>query len=175
MSVIGIFTGKDLNIMRKEGGSGYWVVKSHRILSAKYALFIRNKRETWSIKDVNHGQAFMIGKISGCISAPDYPGRKIIQISEYSIFPDTAQFKNAWKKLTGGQRYPISYMNDEYVWDKLSINIDDLEWLPFESSIQLTNDCDDEKDLHDIILEAKEIIAQAANVDVNNVQIQINF
>lgn len=175
MSIIGIFTGKDLNIMQKEGGSGYWVVKSHRIKNAKYALFIRNRREAWSIKNVSHGQAFMIGKISGCISASDYNGRKIIQISEYSTLPDTEQFKNAWKKLTDGQRYPISYMDEEYVWDKLSINVDDLEWQPFESAIQLSDDADDNKDLHEIISEAKEMIAHAANVDLDKVQIQISF
>ena len=30
-----VFTGKDLNIMRAEGGSGYWLAKAERLNDAK--------------------------------------------------------------------------------------------------------------------------------------------
>jgi hypothetical protein len=40
-----------------------------------------------------HGQAFMVGKISGCIPTKKHAGRKLIQISEYAMLPDTENFK----------------------------------------------------------------------------------
>ena len=44
------------------------IVRTDRIKSAEYVILIRNHRETWAVKDgLGHGQAFMVGKISGCI------------------------------------------------------------------------------------------------------------
>jgi len=185
-SVIGIFTGKDLEWMESEGGSGYWIARTDRIKNAKYVVLIRNHRESWAVKDgLGHGQAFMIGKISGCIPTKKYRGRKLIQMSEYSLLPDTDNFKKAWKKLTEGQRYPVAYLNTDDLLNKLNLDVDTLEWSIFnanpnaESSLDSTDTqaeiADETKELSEIIAEAKEMIANAAGIEVDKVNIQISF
>lgn len=185
-NVIGIFTGKDLKLMESDGGSGYWFVKPDRIKNAKYVILVRNHRATWAVKDdgLEHGQAFMIGRISGCIPTPKYAGRKLIQISEYSLLPDTVDFKQAWKKLTGGQRYPVAYLDTDDLYSKLDLDVDALEWTVFSPDPcaendgtvpENMNDSDDTKELSEIIAEAKEMIAHAAGVDADKVNIQISF
>lgn len=186
-SVIGIFTGKDLKWMESEGGSGYWLAKSDRIESAKYVILIRNHRESWAVKDrLEHGQAFMIGKISGCIPTEKHAGRKIIQMSEYSLLPDTENFKKAWNKLTKGQRYPVAYLDSDDLFNQLGLRIDALEWSIFNANpdaeadfrvVQNSNEkpLHEVKELSEIITEAKEMVAHAAGVDINKVNIQISF
>ncbi len=112
--IIGIFTGKDLNRMKKDGGTGFWRARAHRIQHADYAIFVRNHRESWAAKDdhIDHGQVFMIAKVGGCDDAPNHNGRKIIKLSDYALLPNEAISKKAWSKLTGGQRYPVAYLRE---------------------------------------------------------------
>lgn len=179
--VIGIFTGKDLQWMESEGGSGYWIAKTDRVKSADYVIFIRNHRESWAVKDgLDHGQAFMIGKISGCIPTKKHVGRKIIQISEYSLLPDTENFKKAWGKLTGGQRYPVAYLNTNDLLKNLDLNVDWLKWSVFNANPNAESETketvvDEAKELAEIIAEAKEMIANAAGIEADKVNIQISF
>ncbi|GAA0809460.1 hypothetical protein [Psychrobacter piscatorii] len=183
--VIAIFTGRDLEEMQKIGGSGHWVANASRIRDIKYALLIRNNGERLSPDDISHGQAFMIGKISGCVASKQHPTRKIVQISEYSLLPNTDNFKKAWKKLTSnektnrGQRYPISYMNTNDLLEKIGLEVESLDWLPFDVSPTLEEALEAEDsertDLPEIVAEAKEMIAEAAGVDIDQVDIRINF
>ncbi|ARD27811.1 hypothetical protein RZ964_002525 [Acinetobacter baumannii] len=178
-NVIAVLTGKNLNSVKEDGGSGHWIAKSERIENADYVLLVRNHRETWSDKEsAEHGQAFMIGKISGCIPSDKHDGRKLIQISEYSLLPDTDNFKKAWTKLTKGQRYPVAYLNDNDLLTELNLDINKLEWIKFESNNKspVTDfKIDESKDLSTIISEAKEMIAHAAGVETDKVDIQIKF
>ena len=184
--VVGIFTGKDLKMMESEGGSGYWVARTDRIKGSEYVFFMRNRREQWAAKDgLEHGQAFAIGKISGCIPSKKYEGRKLIQMSEYSLLPDSSEFKKAWKKLTGGQRYPVAYITTENLLEALDLDVATISWSVFNASpdaesILAETDEDeevmtDEKELSEIIFEAKEMIALAADVDIDKISIQISF
>lgn len=182
--VIGIFTGKDLKWMESEGGSGYWIARTDRIKSAEYIILIRNHRETWAVKDgLDHGQAFMIGKISDCIPTTKHAGRKLIQISEYTLLPDTENFKKAWRKLTGGQRYPVAYLNTNDLLQNLGLNVESLEWNVFNANPNAENDSndvkalevDETKELSEIIAEAKEMIAHAAGIEAEKINIQISF
>ncbi|UXZ05385.1 hypothetical protein [Moraxella nasicaprae] len=182
--VIGIYSGKNLATFEEEGGIGYWIVQSGRVKNAKYVLVMRNHRESWSAKDdgFQHGQAYMLGKIAGCSSDTPYKGRKIILISEYVLLPQDNSTENVWKKLTNGQRYPVSYLNADEVLQKmgLDVNSPDLDWQPFMSKQSMTNhaskmEVDDKRDLVEIIAEAKEMIAYAADVDISAVEIKINF
>lgn len=185
--VIGILTGKDLKWMEKEGGSGYWIARTDRIKGADYVIFIRNHRESWAIKEgADHGQAFMVGKISGCIPTKVHEGRKLIQMSEYALLPDTSDLKKAWKKLTAGQRYPVAYLKTDDLLGQLNLDVTTLEWSTFNANPNAEKDLDDSeevveieaddmKDLPSIINEAKEMIAHAAGVDIDKVNIQISF
>jgi hypothetical protein len=177
-NIIGIFTGKDLKWMQSEGGSGYWVVRNNRINNANYVLFIRNHRATFAVRDnLEHGQAFMLGKIAGCISNEEHNGRKVIQISEYSELPNIDKFKKAWKNLTGGQRYPIAYLNTDDLLRELNLDISSLSWKTFDSKLDLKsiNKENQINELSEVIEQAKKTIAFATNIDINKINIHINF
>ncbi len=185
MKCIAVFTGKDLDRMKNEGGSGYWKIQEHMVKNAKYAFFIRNHRESWSCKDVDHGQVFMIGKISDCVSAEDdFPERKIIKISEYALLDNSDKFKKAWSALTGGQRYPISYLNtdkeNEDVFKILDLDIETINWKKFEpkldqSDFLIENKEISDTDLSEIILKAKDLISKGTGISIDKISIQINF
>lgn len=188
--VVGIFTGKDLNMMELEGGSGYWVARSDRIRNSDYVILMRNRRAQWAAKDgKSHGQAFMIGKVSGCIASQKYNGRKVIQMSEYSLLPDTDDFKKAWKKLTKGQRYPVAYLNTDDLLEDIGLDVNTLEWSIFnanpiedvsiddveDNDVEHSLEVDASHELPDVVAEAKEMIAEAAGVDIDQVEVRINF
>lgn len=184
-SVIGIYTGKDLESMQLEGGSGYWKARTDRIDKAEYAILMRNHRAPWAVKDgVNHGQAFMIGKISGWAPSKKHKGRKVIRMSEYALLPDKANFKKAWKKLTDGQRYPLAYITTDELLKNIDLDVESLDWSIFEDkseSADVTSAPDassgeqNENALSDIIAEAKHMVACVAGIDESKVSIQINF
>lgn len=189
-NIVGIFTGKDLNMMELEGGSGYWVARSDRIRNSEYVIFMRNRRAQWAAKDgKSHGQAFMIGKVSGCIASEKYNGRKVIQMSEYSLLPDTDNFRKAWKKLTNGQRYPVAYLDIDDLLEDIGLDVNTLDWSTFkanpiaemsiddieEDNIEHSSEVDISHELPDVVAEAKEMIAEAAGVDIDQVEIRINF
>lgn len=127
MDTVVVFTGKDIGMMRSEGGSGHWKVKPERIGEATYLVAVRNWREQWSIKDIAHGTAFLVGRITEPLES-EYEGRVVIGLSEYA----TIQVDDAWHRLTGGQRYPVAYMDSKSVQKILKINFNDLAWHPFE-------------------------------------------
>lgn len=174
--IVAVFTGKDLSTIQKEGGSGYWVAKEERILEAEYALLIRNHRESWAIKNdgLEHGQAFFIGKISGCVE--EYENRKVIEFSEYALLPNQEEFKNAWGDLTGGQRNPVAYLDTESVLSVLGLNLKSLDWAPFEGVKRSTiEEWAAEMSLEEAMQTAKRLVATVANIDDSQVSIQVNF
>lgn len=180
--IIVVFTGKSLKAMQEDGGSGHWTAKSDRIKDSDYVLMVRNDREKWADKvNAEHGQAFMIGKVSGCVLSHKHDDRRVIKISEYSLLPDTENFKEAWSKLTKGQRFPVAYLNDTDLLTKLNLNIKDLVWTKFESLLDNSKAAilkpliDETKDLATVISEAKQIIAHAAGVETDKIDIQIKF
>ncbi|MGE2194362.1 hypothetical protein ACMFBK_23635 (plasmid) [Enterobacter hormaechei] len=130
MKAVVVFTGKDLNIMRTEGGSGYWHARTDRLNDAEYLIAVRNRRETWAVKDLEHGTAFLIAKITGCFKNPDYDDRNVITFDEYAEIhsPD------AWKMLTGGQRYPVAYLNAQEAFLRIGVTPEQLEWKKFHPS-----------------------------------------
>lgn len=184
-SVIGIYTGKDLAKMQSDGGSAHWKASSNSIDEAEYIILMRNHRAPWAVKDgVSHGQAFMVGKISGWTASKEHEGRKVINISEYALLPDTANFKKAWRKLTNGQRYPLAYRTTDELLENIDLDVESLEWSVFEdkseskdviSTIDEISGEQDENALSDIIAEAKHMVACVAGIDESKVSIQINF
>jgi hypothetical protein len=176
--VIAIFTGKDLDTLQKDGGSGFWKAKQERLIKAEYVILIRNHRESWAVRDVEHGQAFMVGKISGAETSEEYTGRELIKISEYSLLPDTEKFKDSWRRLTDGQRNPVAYLTIDDVLRKLNLDLNDLQWSVFKADVNTQKETvilEDDKELSVVISEAKAAIAHAAGIESDKVNIQISF
>lgn len=132
MSSIAVFTGESIDSMRKDGGSGHWSVSLPRVKHAEYLVAVRNRRVESSPLDHKHGTAFLIARLSGETKDSQYAGRTVIGLSEYAEI----HVLDAWKKLTDGQRFPVAYLETQAMLDQLGIDVDDLDWKPFDVSSQ---------------------------------------
>lgn len=170
-----VFTGKDLNIMRTEGGSGYWLAKAERLNDAKYLIAVRNRRETWAVKDLEHGTGFLIAKITGCFKNPDYDDRNVITFDEYAEI----SVKKAWKMLTGGQRYPVAYLKAQEAFSRIGVNPEKLEWEKFQPSTlsqpNSTIEITEKMSLSEAVERAKQDISNATGIDASSITITINI
>ena len=169
-----VFTGKDLNIMRAEGGSGYWLAKAERLNDAKYLIAVRNRRETWAVKDLEHGTGFLIAKITGCFKNPDYDDRNVITFEEYAEI----SVKEAWKMLTGGQRYPVAYLAAEEAFSRIGIKLEQLEWKKFQTSTPskpTAVEAPKKLSLNEAVERAKQDISNATGIDASSITITINI
>lgn len=173
---VAVFTGKDLTIMADEGGSGYWIAKSDRLKSAEYLIAVRNLRETWAIKDNKHGTAFLIARITGCSKTDRHAGRTVITFEEYAeiCVPD------AWKKLTGGQRYPVAYLDTQTAFEELRINPEKLEWKKFsELAPSIAEKTEPQPvvqlSLSEAVAEAKKFISGATGISESAIAISISL
>ncbi|WP_053521195.1 hypothetical protein [Salmonella enterica] len=180
MKAVVVFTGKDLNIMRTEGGSGYWHARTDRLNDADYLIAVRNRRETWAVKDLEHGTAFLIAKITGCFKSPDYDDRNVITFDEYAEI----HTPKAWKMLTDGQRYPVAYLSAQEAFLRIGVTPEQLEWKKFHpSSPSVPNTVipglDEEKteklSLNEAIERAKKDISNATGIDSSAITISIKI
>ena len=180
MKAVVVFTGKDLNIMRTVGGSGYWHARTDRLNDAEYLIAVRNRRETWAVKDLEHGTAFLIAKITGCFKNPDYDDRNVITFDEYAEIhsPD------AWKMLTGGQRYPVAYLNAQEAFLRIGVTPEQLEWKKFHPSSpslpnavvpSLAEEKTEKLSLNEAIERAKKDISNATGIDSSAITISIKI
>lgn len=128
--LVAVFTGKSLaNGIAEDGGSGHWIAREDRVRAATYLLCIRNQRETWAERDIEHGTAFLVARISGT-SKSEHKNRLVINFSEYAEI----HVSDAWHHCTGGQRYPVAYLNSDTVQKALGLDFEALEWKPFSPS-----------------------------------------
>jgi hypothetical protein len=174
MESVAVFTGKNIEIIRSEGGSGHWSVSVPRAQKAEFVVCVRNRRAQWSVTDLKHGTAFIIARASGKITESKHAGRSIIGLSEYAEI----HVEGAWKKLTGGQRFPVAYLNTEDMLNKLGIKVDDLKWKPFEAEIPSEvvvkiAEQDDEDEVISPIIQAKQQLAKALGISPDTIEITI--
>ncbi len=159
--------------MRAEGGSGYWLAKAERLNDAKYLIAVRNRRETWAVKDLEHGTGFLIAKITGCFKNPDYDDRNVITFEEYAEI----SVKKAWKMLTGGQRYPVAYLTAEEAFRiGITLRAAGVEKTPDFNTISANPSAERKKlSLNEAVERAKQDISNATDIDVSSITITINI
>lgn len=164
-NLVMVFTGKDLPMIQSEGGSGHWIARISRIEDAEYVVCVRNRRETWAAKDCEHGTAFLVGRISGTLPSP-HENRIVIAISEYAeiLVPD------AWSTCTGGQRYPVAYLDAGTVAKQLNIKFESLDWKPLDSEEPPPGE---DQVIPLTILQAKQGLAKTFGVDTTAIEITI--
>lgn len=114
--VIKVFSGKSLNTMVTEGGTGHWKLSKVRAAKCDYVVVVRNRHADWSEAGVDHRTAFLIGKITGVKAVDD---RFVVQFSEYADI----NIANAWD----GSRNPVGYTTLEAE----NIKVASLKWRPF--------------------------------------------
>lgn len=117
-SAIAIYTGKPTETILEEGGSQAWVLDRRNAQKAEYGVLCFNPYAEWSKGDVEHGAAFLIGKISGVMPSPLEPERSIVLFDEYA----EVNLPDVW----GGWRNPIKYTSLE----DLGIDISSLTFQP---------------------------------------------
>ena len=164
-TLVMVFSGKDLPTIQSEGGSGHWIAKVNRIEDAEYVVCVRNRRETWAAKDCEHGTAFLVGRISGTLPSP-HENRIVIAISEYAEI----QVPDAWSVCTGGQRYPVAYLDAKTVAKQLKLNFEALEWKPMDAPELAPNE---EQVISLTIQQAKLGLARTFGVDPAAIEIII--
>lgn len=104
---VAVFTARSPQRILQEGGSQAWALDAPRVRSLPYLVCVQNQNNPdrdFSDASEPHGSAYLVGKISDVIPAPEDPssGRWMIQISEYSTIQNP---KNVWK----GWRNPVKY------------------------------------------------------------------
>ncbi len=174
MESVAVFTGKNIATIRSEGGSGHWSVNVPRVKKAEFLVCVRNRRAQWSETDLKHGTAFIIARVSGKTTVSKHAGRTVIGLSEYAEI----YVEDAWRKLTEGQRFPVAYLDTKKMLSQLGIEIDDLEWKPFETAIQVDSiakneEHDDENEVVSPIIQAKQQLAKALGISPDTIEITI--
>lgn len=118
---VAVFTARSPNRVLKEGGSQAWALDPNRARTFPFLVCVQNQNNPhrdFSDASEAHGAAFLIGKISDVIPAPENPdsGRWQICIKEYCRHT----VMNAWKAW----RNPVKYTTLE----EMGINVDDLRF-----------------------------------------------
>lgn len=172
--VVAVFTGKNLkNGMTADGGSGHWIAREGRVNDAQYLLCIRNRRETWAETDVEHGTAFLVARISGT-SKSEYENRIVINFNEYAEI----HVLNAWHLCTGGQRYPVAYLDTDLVQGSLGLDFGSLDWKPFNSSVQNSPQTPKKSAMdtqRTAFMEAKAMLSEMLGVPEENIEITVRY
>jgi len=77
----------------REGGTSSWRLDRNHARQCVFAVCTRNANADWVEGSEAHHSAFLVGKISDVVAAPDYEGRYLIQFSEFA----RVNIPDAWK------------------------------------------------------------------------------
>lgn len=117
---VAVFTARSPQRILQEGGSQAWALDAARVRALPFIVCVQNQNNPnrdFSDASEPHGSAFLVGRISDVVPAPEdvTSGRWIIQISEYSTIQNP---KNVWQ----GRRNPVRYGQLE----EFDIDVDNL-------------------------------------------------
>lgn len=99
-SAVLVFTERSHKQILEEGGSQAWVLNQERARRCEYLVCTQNTHK-WGDEAKRHGEAFLVGRISDLVPAPDDQDRWLIRISEYARI----KISNAWQGLRNPVRY----------------------------------------------------------------------
>lgn len=160
-----VFTHESLEDILRQGGSGNWVTSADRLKEYSFAVLTRNSRHPSAPADVEHGSAFLVGKISRVREVKEIAGngkpRIFMELSAYAEI----NVPHAW----GKSQNPVWYTD----LATLGIQERDLHFHPLERSV--TEYKDEPKD-HSLIIDTmRNQIADLHGVTPNRVDISIRL
>jgi hypothetical protein len=120
-----VFTAKSIKRILNEGGTSSWRLDRNHARQCDYAVCTRNAHANWVEGSEAHRAAFLIGKVSEVVPAPDTKGRYLIKFSEYALM----NLPDAWK----GDRNPVKYAGMK----ELGIDPAKLKWQPMPESSEM--------------------------------------
>lgn len=122
-----VYSGKSFKDMQNEGGIAWWVASQTRAEKLEYALVTRCLTQEYATHDVEAGTAIMLCKLNGVVRKDRESNRKCLVFSSYAKI----NIPNVWQKITGNQQNPIKYIDTAELLDILKLELNKLEWLPF--------------------------------------------
>jgi hypothetical protein len=169
-----VFTSKSVDNILKAGGSQSWVLDLTNMRDVGYVVCTRNKER--DAEDGNgsrtekHGEAFLVGKVSGIEPVETRNGRKrhIIKFSEYAL----VSVGGFWT----GQRNPTAYAIKGTILH-MGINIDELDFQPMpdnDDAMPAKRAREKVEKAGLTIAEAKEGLSAYFGVPIDSIQITIS-
>ncbi|WP_163650719.1 hypothetical protein [Modicisalibacter sp. 'Wilcox'] len=184
--VVLTFTGQGVERMAMYGGSGHWTAAPYSLNKASYLICVRNRRrdyEDWAEKDLPHGQAFLLAKVTGVSKSPRQSStqkqRHIVNFEEYTEI----NVPDAWRKCTKGQIFPVAYRSREAIETALGIDFDDpsFVWKRLSDLKPAQEEGPDEAAEEDLtsrpitVEQAKQELAAHFGVSTEQIEIHVNF
>lgn len=126
-----VFTGRRVDDILKQGGTGEWWLSLARAKRCKYVVITRNRHSDadfgpdWSPGDEEHGSAFMVGAIDKIekVNRWNDRDRYLIGMSKYAH----VSIKDVWL----GQRNPVAYVDSATLKEKgLDLAIIEMQPMP---------------------------------------------
>jgi hypothetical protein len=122
-----VFTAKSTELIHKQGGTSSWVLSPSSMRDVRYVVCTRNTGRELNEGDgprtEAHGEAFLVGKVSGLKQVDPRNNRKryLVQMSEYA----RVSVPDFWTH----DRNPTRYTDTDQL-KQWGIDVDELEWLP---------------------------------------------
>jgi len=162
---IALFTREPLDEILENGGTGDWVTSADRVRQYPFVVLVRNRNHPSSPSDVDHGTAFLIGRVFGTRvaekrAANGYP-RIFIELKDYA----QVNVKNVWSK----SQNPVWYTNLE----TLGIDENEIEFAPI--SHVATAQRETAASENNALAEIKRDLAKLFNVPASAVEITIRL
>lgn len=139
-----VFTGRSPTQIVNEGGSQAWALDPQRARECEYLVCTQNRKAgDWAHPTEPHGEAFLVGKVSGVVHSKERqePNRYLIQISEYA----RTKIPNVWK----GHRNPVRYATlEDLEIDPAKLSFERMQQDSLSSTEQQTATDDLQMDKH---------------------------
>jgi hypothetical protein len=119
-----VFTSRSIIELERTGGSQAWRLRPANAKAATYLVCARNRKSDRNEGTEEHGEGFMVARITGIVPAPEGGGRFMVTFDEWAPIklPGLWQFG----------RNPIHYAN----LDELDIDLAKLKFKPRKKSHQ---------------------------------------
>ena len=122
-----VFTAKSTELIHQQGGTSSWVLSPTSMRDVRYVVCTRNTGRELNEGDgprfEAHGEAFLVGKVSGLkqVKVENNRKRYLVQISEYA----RVSVPDFWTH----DRNPTRYTDTDSLQER-GIDVEQLDWLP---------------------------------------------
>lgn len=122
-----VFTAKTIETILYQGGTSSWVLSPASMRDVRYVVCTRNSDRAYDEecgpRTEAHGEAFLVGKVSGLLKVSERNGRNryLVQMSEYALVSEP----DFWTH----DRNPTRYTDTNALHER-GIDVESLDWHP---------------------------------------------
>ncbi|WP_146191528.1 hypothetical protein [Azospirillum humicireducens] len=167
--IVLVYTARGRDRILSDGGSQAWVLDPNRVLKCQFVVCVQNRHNgAWGGADHQHGEGFLVGRISGVIPSKEGEGRWLIQFKEFAEI----SIPNCW----GGWRNPVRYEGKDTFEFINDIEFKDLIFSPLPSSQPSSSHAENTTVIRPLtIAEAKRGLALGLGVPESAISITISM